>query len=103
VVDATLGGWKVLLTDGGITHTEAPPIQDAAHATAFGLQAGLGLRYKINDKWGVMLGGDYYYSQPNFKITNENRNTSIGREITSYNEAITGINTNLTLVYILRH
>lgn len=102
LVDATLGGWKVILTDGGISHPDTPPTQDVAHANTFGLQVGLGLRYKINNKWGIMLGGDYYYSQPNFTITNEHRNTPIGREITSYNEAITGVNGNLTLCYILK-
>lgn len=102
LVDATLGGWKVILTDGGITHADTPPTQNAAHATALGFQAGLGLRYKINDKWGVMMGADYYFNQPKFTITNDHRNTSIGREITSFDEAITGVNANITLCYMLK-
>lgn len=103
LVDASLVGWQVLLTDGGITHTEAPPTQDVAHAVTFGGQAGIGLRYQFTDKWGIVLNGDYYYAKPNFSITNEYRNAANGRKITSYNEAITSLNANLTLVYKLKH
>jgi opacity protein-like surface antigen len=102
LVDATLGGWTVLLTDGGIAHPNATPTQDVAHAATFGGQVGIGLKYNITDNWGVMLNGDYYYSKPNFSITNEDRNANTGRKITSYNEAITGINANLTLCYMLK-
>lgn len=103
LVDASLVGWSVLLTDGGISHPDAPPTQDVAHAVTFGGQAGIGLRYQLTDKWGIMLNGDYYYAKPDFSITNEYRNAQNGRKITSYNEAIMGLNANLTLVYLLKH
>ena len=101
VVDATLAGWDVILTDGGITHPALT--QDISHAVTFGTQAGIGLRYNINNSWGIILNGDYFYSKPNFSITNEDRNANVGRKITSYNEAIAGVNANLTLAYMLRH
>jgi hypothetical protein len=99
VTDATLAGWDVILTDGGITHPALT--QDVAHAVTFGMQAGVGLRYNINSSWAIMLNGDYFYSKPNFSIANEDRNANVGRKITSYNEAIAGVNVNFTLAYQL--
>ena len=101
ISDATLAGWDMINTDGGITH--AAISQKPANAVTFGAQGGIGLRCNIADHWAVMLNGDYFYSKPDFSITNENRNANTGRKITSYNELITGVNANLTLCYLLKH
>jgi hypothetical protein len=101
ISDATLAGWDIINTDGGITHTAIT--QKPANAVAFGGQAGIGFRYNITNHWAVMLNGDYFYSKPNFSITNEERNANTGRKISSYNEPIACINTNLTFAYVLRN
>jgi hypothetical protein len=72
-----------------------------AQAVTFGTQAGVGFRYNINNNWAVLLNGDYFYSKPDFKIDNVDRNANTGREISNYNQPITGINANLTLCYML--
>lgn len=99
ITSSTLAGWDVVLTDAGITH---PPLtQNTSSATAFGLQGGIGLHYTIARHWGVMLNGDYFYSKPNFAIENLDRNANAGREISSYNQPLAGINVNITLLYEL--
>jgi outer membrane protein W len=100
LTSASLAGWDVVLTDAGITH---PPLtQDVATASTLGMQAGIGFRYNITRQWAVMLNADYFYSQPNFTIVNEDRNANAGREINTYNQPITGLNANITLAYLLK-
>lgn len=97
IVNTTLAGWDVVLTDASITH---PPLtQDAANVSAFGMQGGLRLQYQLNHNWGVALSGDYFYSDPDFKIVNVDRNANAGRELTDYHQPISGINANVSLVY----
>jgi len=100
-VNASLEGNNVILTDGGVTDPEF--YQKPATASTFGLQAGTALRYNISSSFAVMLNADYFYSKPNFTIDNVNRLNNAGRKIDSYNQPITGINTNITLVYLLKH
>ena len=101
VVDASLAGWDVVLTDAGITH---PPLsQNVSTAIAFGLQGGAGLRYSIASHWAVMLNGDYFYSKPDFNIVNVDRNANAGREIYAYHQPIAGVNGNLTVIYLLKY
>ncbi len=101
LANSSLAGWDVVLTDAGITH---PPLtQNVSSAATFGMQFGVGFRYKVTDRWAVLLNGDYFYSKPDFTIVNVDRNANAGREIYSYNQPIAGINANLTLAYILKH
>ena len=101
ITNNTLAGYDVVLTDAGITH---PPLtQNTATATSFGMQGGVALRYNVSRHWALMLNTDYFYSKPDFTIVNVDRNANAGREITSYNQPIAGVNTNLTLVYLLKH
>ncbi|MDR3679735.1 MAG: outer membrane beta-barrel protein [Flavipsychrobacter sp.] len=100
IVDATLAGWDVVLTDANITHPALT--QNASHATTFGMQAGAAIKYNITKQWAVLLNGDYFYSKPNFSIVNIDRNANAGREITNYNQSIAGINGNLTLAYYFK-
>ncbi|HXS36076.1 MAG TPA: outer membrane beta-barrel protein [Flavipsychrobacter sp.] len=101
LANASLAGNNVILTDGGVTDPEF--YQKPATATTFALQAGAGLRYNISNSFGIMLNADYFYSKPNFKIDNVDRLNNAGRKIDNYNEPIACINTNITLVYLLRH
>lgn len=100
----------------GITHTSTPKIsvnvmdsdiddgtfeQLSASKTAFALDGGIGLNYKLCKKWSLNLHGDYFYSKPNFKIENTNRSNVAGRYIDSYNQALNGINATLGVAYSL--
>lgn len=95
VVNATLAGNTVYLEDV----ENATFSQKKATATSFGLQAGAALRYSVTSHLGLMLGADYFTSKPDFKVENENRPLNAGRIITSYHEAISGINGSLSVVY----
>ena len=96
-INAHLAGNTVLFEDqAASTFT-----QNSASANTFGFQFGTGVRYDIWKHFGVMLNVDYFYSKPDFQITYENRNNSAGRWIKNYDQPITGINTNLTIVYQL--
>ena len=95
VVNAKLAGYEVFLEDGEGNQIS----QKQSTATAFGYQAGLGLRYDIGKHFGLGINADYFGSKPDFKIANENRVNSAGRLLSGYNQAIAGVNTNLTVMY----
>jgi len=99
LTNATLAGNNVWLEDSGNLFNFS---QNEATVTTFGMQGGAGLRYNFTSHFGLMLNVDYFYSKPDFSIDNVNRNNVAGRNIPSYNEAIAGISTNLTLVYMLK-
>jgi opacity protein-like surface antigen len=97
---------------GGLTHGVTPQFkidledqlnatfyQDAAKANAFGMQAGIGVRYSIIKNLCVKINIDYYYAKPDFKITNENRVVVAGRLVTEYKEPITMLCLNFGLAY----
>lgn len=98
LTSAHLAGNQVFVEDQG----DATFMQKKASATAFGMQAGAGLRYNFSSHFGLMLNLDYFNSKPNFSIENSNRANEAGRKLTTYNQPIQGLNTNLTLVYSLR-
>lgn len=101
IVNSTLAGWDVVLTDAGITH---PPLtQNVSNAVALGGQAGIGVRYKISEHWAVMVNGDYCYSKPDFSVVNLDRLANAGRLINNYNQPIAGMNTNISLLYKLHN
>jgi opacity protein-like surface antigen len=76
-------------------------VQKSATANTFGFQAGAGVRYSIIKNLCVKLNADFYYSQPNFKITNENRVVNAGRLITDYKQPIMGMYLNFGIAYQL--
>ena len=63
------------LTDASINY---PFSQLSSTASAFGLQAGVGVRYALTETWALSLKADYFYSS-GVKITNENRKNNAGR------------------------
>ncbi|KAA2243023.1 porin family protein [Chitinophaga agrisoli] len=95
LVNATLPGNEVYLEDGLDNRLK----QDKSTASAFGWQGGAAIRYTIVPHIGVFAGVDYFYSKPNFSIDNENRPVNAGRKIDGYHTAISGVQTNLGLVY----
>lgn len=95
VVNATLPGNEVYLEDG----IDNRLLQKKSTATAFGWQGGAALRYTVCSHIGILLGVDYFYSKPDFSIDNENRPVNAGRKIEGYKEAISGLQTNLGVVY----
>ena len=73
--------------------------QKSASANTFGLQAGAGVRYSIIKNLCAKINIDYYYTKPDFKITNENRVVIAGRLITEYKQPITMLCLNFGLAY----
>jgi opacity protein-like surface antigen len=76
--------------------------QKSAKASTFGFQAGVGIRYSIVKNLCVKLNVDYFYSKPDFKITNENRVNNAGRLIAEYKEPISGVLLNFGIAYQLK-
>lgn len=95
VVFAKTPEFKVDLED----QTAATFYQKSSSATAFGFQLGAGVRYSVLENLCVKLNADFYYSNPDFKITNENRVVNAGRLITRYHQPITGVYVNLGIAY----
>ena len=73
--------------------------QKSSTANTFGFQAGAGVRYSIIKYLCVKLNADYFYSNPDFKITNENRVINTGRLITEYKQPISGVCLNFGIAY----
>jgi len=96
ITSAHLAGNEVYIED----QSDGTFAQQAASAAAFGLQAGLAARYNLSRHFGIMLHGDYFSSKPNFTVSNTNRANEAGRVLTGYNQPISGINLNLSLVYL---
>ena len=97
LVHAQLAGYEVLLEDNANSTFQ----QKAATANTIGFQAGAAVKYDFSKHFGVALNLDYFYSKPDFTIENVNRTNNAGRLLTGYNEPIAGINTNISLIYIL--
>lgn len=96
LTNAHLAGNEVYLED----QADGTFSQKAAAATTLGLQGGAAMKYHLTRHLGLMVNADYYYTKPDFSITNINRYNNAGREINTYNQAISGINLNLSVVYL---
>ncbi|MCW3086253.1 MAG: hypothetical protein JWP12_3619 [Bacteroidetes bacterium] len=75
--------------------------QRSAKAGTFGFQVGAGIRYSIVKNLCVKLNVDYFYSKPDFKITNDNRANNAGRLIDDYKQPIAGVLLNFGIAYQL--
>jgi hypothetical protein len=73
--------------------------QNAASATAFAYQAGIGLRYALFKNFGVRISTDYFGTNPDFKVSNTNRMNNAGRLITEYHQPVSMLHYNFGLVY----
>jgi hypothetical protein len=72
--------------------------QNSSTASAFGWQAGAGVRYPLKGKWGLLLKTDYFSSN-GIAIDNSNRNNSAGRLVT--NQPMTWLNITTGVTYSL--
>lgn len=73
--------------------------QNSATANTFGFQAGAGIRYSIIEHLCIKLAADFFYSQPDFKIENQNRVVNAGRLVSEYKQPIMGVYLNLGIAY----
>lgn len=69
--------------------------QNSSTASAFGWQAGAGVRYPLKGKWGLLLKTDYFTSN-GIAIDNSNRNNSAGRLVTNQPMSWLNITTGVT-------
>jgi len=95
--NAQLAGNELFLEDGVGNQFEQKP----ATASAFGYQAGAGLRYDLGRHFGIGIQADYFGANPDFKVDNTNRKNEAGRLLTQYHEPIQSLNLNLTVIYRL--
>jgi len=72
--------------------------QVSSGASAFGWQAGAGLRYALTDKVGLLFRADYLNST-GVKVDNENRNNKAGRWVTK--QPMSWLNTSVGLSFSL--
>lgn len=93
----------VLLEDGGNSYTNGATAfsfwQNSSLSMALAAQFGAGIRITPAKHFSISVRADYFYSKPDFTITNDYRVASVGRLITSYNQPFNGINASLGLVY----
>ena len=93
----------VLLEDGGNSYTNGNTAysfwQNSSLSMVLAAQFGAGIRITPVKHFSISVRADYFYSKPDFTITNDYRSASVGRVITSYNQPFNGINATLGLVY----
>jgi hypothetical protein len=98
LVRASLAGNEITMED----NAEATFIQQQSYASSPGIQAGAAVRYNLGRKVDIAAGADYAWSQPSFTIENVNRRNAAGRLLSAYNEPVTAMNINLSLLYRIR-
>jgi opacity protein-like surface antigen len=87
----------VAIEDGGVE--DPPVVQASASKTAFAFDLGAGLKYSILRCLAINLRADYFYTKPDFAIANSGRNNNAGREVTSYDQALSSANFSLGIAY----
>jgi hypothetical protein len=51
----------------------------------------------------INVKADYFYTKPDFTISNTHRNTNTGREVSSYNQPLESVNFSAGIAYTLWH
>jgi hypothetical protein len=97
ITDASTPEITVDVEDGGVD--DGTFEQKQSNKTAFALNGGIGIRYKILKCFAINLRGDYFYSKPDFKIENTERHNSAGRLVNEYSQPLSGINVSLGVAY----
>ena len=101
ITHATTPAITVGIEDGQVND---PPVQQySASRTAFATDLGVGLKYSIIKCLAVSLRADYFYTKPDFAISNAPRINNAGREVNSYDEALSSVNFSLGLAYSFGH
>jgi len=85
------------IEDGGVP--DPPVVQESARKAAIAFDLGAGLDYGITKCLVIGLRADYFYTKPDFMITNTGRNNNAGREVTEYDQPLASINVSLGLAY----
>jgi hypothetical protein len=80
---------------------DPPVIQYSASKVGFAADLGVGLRYYLYRGVSINVKADYFYTKPDFTISNSKRNTNAGREIYSYNQPLESVNFSAGLAYTL--
>jgi outer membrane protein W len=87
----------VTIEDGGVFD---PPVEQySASKIAPAFDAGLGLSYALNRSLLINLQADYFYTKPDFSISNSHRNTNAGREVYQYDQPLTSVNASVGIAY----
>lgn len=97
IVNTHLAGYRVDLEDNDASSFS----QQEASTSTIGINCGGEISYKLNKHLAIGVNAAYYYSKPDFTVDNVNRKNNAGRLITSYNQPVSGLNTNLLLAYTL--
>ena len=92
---------NVAIEDGGIQ--DPPVIQESASKTAFAADGGVGLQYDLIKCLAIRLRADYFYTKPDLTIRNTGRNNNAGREVPSYDQAMSSVNFSLGVAYVFGH
>ena len=79
-------------------NTESKFTQASSTSSAFGWQAGAGLRYSLTDKIGLVFRADYF-SSSGVTVDNENRTNSAGRMVTK--QPISWVNSSIGISFPL--
>lgn len=94
-VNTHLAGFQVFYED----YLTNAMTQKESSAGGFGYQVGAGIRYSITKKIAIKANADYFSSKPKINISYDNFIVNSGRKLTTYNEAVSGINTTLGIAY----
>ncbi|MDR3711670.1 MAG: outer membrane beta-barrel protein [Puia sp.] len=94
---ATTPKITVGIEDGDVI--DPPVIQESASKTAFAFDLGAGLSYTLLKYLSISLRADYFYTKPDFMISNTGRNNNAGREVTDYNQPLESVNFSLGAAY----
>jgi opacity protein-like surface antigen len=97
VAYATTPRIYVNIEDGGVT--DPPVIQNPSSKAAVAFDLGAGVKYNILKYLSINLKADYFYTKPDFTITNTGRITNAGREVTQYDQALASVNFSLGAAY----
>jgi hypothetical protein len=98
IAHATTPQITVTIEDGGVF--DNPAIQYPSSKTAFAFDFGAGFSYKVIECLAINLKADYFYTKPDFTITNSARVNNAGREISEYDQPLAAINATLGVAYI---
>lgn len=91
----------VAIEDGGVD--DPPVIQQSAGKIAFAADGGVGLQYDLLKCLALRLRADFFYTKPDLSIQNSGRNNNAGREVDTYDQALSSMNFSLGIAYIFGH
>ena len=87
-VNTHLAGFRIFYED----YTDNVMTQEETSGGTFGFQLGAGVKYSVAKKVSLHFNIDYFSSHPKLSITYDNFVVNSGRRLTSYDEAISGVN-----------